>query len=76
MRLQLVEEKTAVASGGRPETTEKDTDWLAPAIRVAVMELATESSWVTDLLPSLEREKSKGGGGGGGAVTVNELLQA
>ena len=52
---------------------EKDTDCVVPEDRVAVMELVTEEPGITDLLPPLEREKSKVGGT---VSTVTVLLVA
>jgi hypothetical protein len=51
-----------VAPEGRPEV-EKETDWDDPALREAVMVLAMDCPGVTDLLPSLVREKSNVGAG-------------
>ena len=65
--LQDVGEKEAVAPEGRPDA-EKDTDWVVPDVRMAVMMLVTEEPWVTDLAPPLEREKPK-------AVTQEPLEQ-
>jgi hypothetical protein len=65
--LQLAEENEAVAPEGRPDT-EKETDWLPPEARVALMELVTEEPATTDLSPELAKEKLNGW------VTVNEAL--
>jgi hypothetical protein len=46
-----------VAPEGRP-AVEKETAWGDPELRVAVMVLAMDCPGVTDLLPSLLREKS------------------
>src|SRR5436309_13314827 len=43
-------ENDAVASVGNPEA-EKDTDCVVPDTSAALMELATEAPWPTDLLP-------------------------
>ena len=58
---QEVGEKEGVAPVGSPEV-ENETDWEVPETRVAVTELVTDEPWLTDLLPPLEREKSKTGG--------------
>ena len=57
--LQEVAEKEAVAPEGNPEA-EKETDWAEPEVKLALIELVTEEPAVTDLLPELASEKSKG----------------
>src|SRR6266550_2544859 len=53
-----VEENAAVAPVGNPEA-EKATDCAVPDTSAALMVLATEEPWLTDLLPPFAREKSK-----------------
>jgi hypothetical protein len=70
---------TQVAETGEervmPET-EKVTDCAVPETSRADIEVVMGDPAMTDLLPPLEREKSKvgkGGGGGGGVVVVAPL---
>src|SRR5207237_421063 len=53
-----VGENDAVAPVGNPEA-EKATDCAVPDTSAALMVLATEEPWLTDLLPPFAREKSK-----------------
>jgi hypothetical protein len=59
--LQLGEENEAVAPAGKLEA-ENVTDCELPDTNVAVIELVVEEPAVTDLLPALLSEKSKGSG--------------
>ena len=52
-------EKEAVTPEGIPEA-EKFTVWVVPELKVAVMLLVMELPCVTDLAPSLPKEKSNG----------------
>ena len=58
--LQDAGENDAVAPVGSLDA-EKVTGCVVPDIRVAVTVLVTEKPWVTDLSPSMEREKVIGG---------------
>ena len=53
--LQEVTEKLAVAPLGSPDT-KKDTGWVTPAVRVAVMVVAPEAPAVTVTPPELLSE--------------------
>jgi hypothetical protein len=57
--LQLGEEKEAAAPVGSPET-EKVTDCVLPATKLAEIRLVTEAPAVTELFPEFAREKSNG----------------
>lgn len=57
--MQDAEEKDPVAPDGKPDT-EKETDWVLPDTRVAVMELVPEAPQVTDISPELVIKKSNG----------------
>ncbi len=52
---------------GKPETL-KETAWVAPELKDALIELETEEPAVTEILPELDREKLKGW------PSVNEAL--
>ncbi len=65
--LQDVVEKEAVAPEGRPEA-EKETDWLLPELRLAVIEFEAEEPALAETSPELVSEKSKGW------MTVREAL--
>jgi hypothetical protein len=58
--LQVGAEKEAVAPEGNPEA-EKETVWLLPEVRFAVMEFEAEEPELTEMLPELVTEKSNGG---------------
>jgi len=56
--VQDVCENEALAPCGKP-VTDNETDWVVPEISVAVYVMVVDEPWITDLLPPLEREKSK-----------------
>ena len=60
--VQEAGEKDAVTPEGSPEA-ERDTAWAVPETKEAVRLFVTDEPWTTDLLPPLDREKSKAGGG-------------
>ncbi len=57
----------AIAPVGNPETV-KETGWVTPEIKDAVIELETEEPALTKTLPELDKEKLKA------EVTVNDVL--
>ncbi len=76
--LQPVGENAAVVPAGNPEAA-NDTGWVGPDTRVALMAFVTEEPRTTDLLPPLERLKSKAAAGvvaGTGADGVDVLPAA